>query len=79
MYLGKLLKSPTLLYKMMDFEQKRRFLKSMVENFVWNEGNLDMVWKKPFDLVAERSISNDGSATGSRTPLPSLKTRCPNR
>ena len=34
----------------------------MVENFVWKEGNLDMVWKKPFDLVAERSISNDGRA-----------------
>ena len=57
--LGKLLKNPILLYKMMDFEQKRRFLKSMVENFIWKEGNLDMVWKKPFDLVAERSISAD--------------------
>ena len=43
----------------MDFEQKRKFLKSMVENFVWKEGNLDMIWKKPFDLVAERSISAD--------------------
>ena len=32
----------------------------MVENFVWKEGNLDMVWKKPFDLVAERSIPDDG-------------------
>lgn len=59
--LGKLLKNPILLYKMMDFEQKRRFLKSMVENFCWNGSNLTLVWKKPFDLVAERPISTDCS------------------
>ena len=28
----------------------------MVENFIWKERNLDMVWKKPFNLVAERLI-----------------------
>lgn len=62
--LGKLLKNPILLYKMMDFEQRRNFLKSMVENFSWNEGKLYLVWKKPFDLVAERPISADCSPGG---------------
>ena len=45
--LGKLLRDPLLLYKSMNFEQKRNFLKSMVENFTWDGNNLSLVWKKP--------------------------------
>ena len=43
----------------MDLNQKRIFLKSMVENFSWNGGTIDLVWNRPFDLVAKRPISAD--------------------
>ena len=77
--LGKLLKNPTQLYQSMNLTQKRGFVKAMVENFTWDGNGLSLAWKKPFDLIAERPISDDGSATGSRTPLRSLKSCCPNR
>lgn len=77
--LGKLLKNPIQLYQSMNFEQKRNFLKSMVENFTWDGRNLSLAWKKPFDLISERPIPDDGSATESRTPVRSLKSCCPNR
>ena len=46
----------------MDFQQKRRFMKSMVENFFWDGSNLTLAWKKPFGLVAERPIFHNGRA-----------------
>ena len=54
-------------------------MKSMVENFIWDGSNLTLAWKKPFDLVAERPIFHNGSATEYRTPIDGLKSRCPNR
>ena len=45
----------------MDFEQKRKFLKSMVEDFYWDGGNLTLAWKKPFNMVAERPVFHNGS------------------
>ena len=47
----------------MDFEQKRKFMKSMVENFAWDGSNIGLVWKKPFNLIAERPIPDDGSVS----------------
>ena len=67
------------LYNLGNPEQKRKFMKSMVENFYWDGSNLTLAWKKPFDLVAERPIFHNGSATGSRTPLLCLRSTCPNR
>ena len=77
--IGKLLKSPLNIYNLAKPEQKRKFMKSMVENFIWDGSKLYLVWKKPFNLVAERPIFHNGSPTGSRTPLPNLKSLCPNR
>lgn len=62
--LGKLLKSPILLYKSMNPDQKRNFIKSMVENFSWDGSNIGLVWKKPFNLIAERPILDDGDPDG---------------
>ncbi len=76
---GKLLKSPLNIYNLAKPEQKRNFMKSMVENFIWDGSNLYLVWKKPFNLIAERPIFHNGSATGNRTPIPALKRLCPNR
>ena len=58
--LGKLLKSPINIYNLAKPEQKRNFMKSMVENFFWDGSNLTLAWKKPFDLVAERPIFHNG-------------------
>ncbi|OGN26026.1 MAG: hypothetical protein A2925_04840 [Candidatus Yanofskybacteria bacterium RIFCSPLOWO2_01_FULL_44_22] len=58
--LGKLLKSPLNIYNLGNPEQKRKFMKSMVENFIWNGSNLDLVWEKPFNLIAERPIFHNG-------------------
>ncbi len=77
--IGKLLKTPINLYNLGTPDQKRKFMKSMVENFIWDGSNLALVWKKPFNLVAERPIFHNGSATGSRTPLLCLRSTCPNR
>ena len=60
--LRKLLKSPLNIYNLGNPEQKRKFMKSMVENFIWNGSNLDLVWKKPFNLIAERPIFHNGRA-----------------
>ncbi len=75
--LGKLLKNPLLLYRSMNFEQRRSFIKSMVENFFWDGNNLSAVWKKPFNLIAERPVSDECSPTENRTPIPNLKSLCP--
>ncbi len=56
-----MLKNPINLYNLAKPEQKRNFMKSMVENFYWNGSSLDLVWKKPFNLVAERPIFHNGS------------------
>ena len=42
-------------------------MKSMVENFTWDESNLYLVWEKPFNLIVERPIFHNGSADGIRT------------
>ena len=52
--IGKLLRSPYLAYKNASDENKRRLVRSMVENFSWEQRNLTTTWKKPFDLVAKR-------------------------
>jgi site-specific DNA recombinase len=62
--LGKLLKDPVITYKKLGPEQKRAFIKSMVENFFWDGKNLSLVWKKPFNLVAERPLPKNGSPDG---------------
>ncbi|OGN32576.1 MAG: hypothetical protein A3I92_03030 [Candidatus Yanofskybacteria bacterium RIFCSPLOWO2_02_FULL_43_10b] len=31
-------------------------MKSMVENFTWDESNLYLVWEKPFNLIVERPL-----------------------
>ena len=67
------------LYNLGNPEQKRKFMKSMVENFYWDGSNLTLVWKKPFNLIAERPIFHNCSATENRTPLPCLRSMCPNR
>ena len=46
----------------------------MVENFCWDGSNLDLVWKKPFDLVAKRPIFHNGRADPPSIPTP-LKLR----
>ncbi|MDA2928028.1 recombinase family protein [Acidobacteria bacterium AH-259-G07] len=60
--LGKLLENPVLLYEQRPFEQKRKLMKSTVANFTWNGKKLDIHWKIPLNLIAERQKLTNGGA-----------------
>ncbi|MDP3993434.1 MAG: recombinase family protein [bacterium] len=62
--IGKLLKQPYLAYVQASDENKRRLVKSMLENTQWDQENLQIHWKKQFKLVAERNKSSVGSPCG---------------
>ncbi len=71
--IGKLLKRPSLAYRMASEEKKRFLVKSLVENFSWNEKKLTTNWQKQYKVVAERPRVEFGSATGNRTRILTLK------
>lgn len=59
-----LLKKPTLTYRMASEDKELEFIKSLVENFSWNEGKLIIHWKKEFDLVSKRPKGSFGRGAG---------------
>ena len=74
--IGKLLKKPSLAYRMGSEEKKSSLIKSLVENFTWQDGKLTTRWKNQYKLVAERTKNTSieggvlsGSPTGNRTPI----------
>jgi site-specific DNA recombinase len=67
--LGKLLKSPSLAYKTASEESRRRLVKSLCENFSWNEKKVITNWKKECLPISKRDKMLDGSATENRTPI----------
>ena len=68
--LGKLLKSPYLSYKTALPDKKRRLVKSLVENFSLTPDKLDITWKSPFDIVANRGNRPQGGDGRIRTSGP---------
>ena len=44
------------LYEKQTPEEKRRLLETMVSNSRLVNGSVEFFWKKPFDLIAERSL-----------------------
>ena len=76
--IGKLLKKPSLVYRMASDEKKVLLVKSLVENFSWSEEKLITNWLKQYKVIAERPQMQGGSATENRTPIHSLKSCCPN-
>ncbi len=62
--LGKLLKSPSVAYENADSIDKRRLLKVMVENLHFEGEKLVIKWKKPFDMIAKRPISETSGDGG---------------
>lgn len=61
--LGKLLKSPSIAFRMANTINRRRLVTAMVENCHLTQKGLVFIWKKPFDVIAKRSIpetSGDG-------------------
>lgn len=52
--IGKLLKDPEIAYKKADPVNRRRLLLSMVANLSLNQKLLIVIWKKEFQIVANR-------------------------
>lgn len=59
--IGKLLKKPSLAYRMASDEKKHDLVKSLMENFSWNGDSPMPVWKKEFEIVANRPKNSIGS------------------
>ena len=53
--IGKLLKKPSLVYRMASEEKKVHLVKSLVENFSWRDGKLTTCWKNQYKIIAERA------------------------
>jgi|GEM_PF-6593736 len=53
--IGKLLRKPSLAYRMASEEKKVSLVKSLVENFIWQDGKLTTGWKNQYKLIAERT------------------------
>lgn len=57
--IGKLLKKPSLSYRNASNENKRRLVRSLVENFGWKQTgetkSLTINWKKEFEIIADRN------------------------
>lgn len=62
--IGKLLKKPSLAYRMASEEKKVLLVKSLVENFTWSGEKVIPVWKNQYKVIAERPRVEFGSATG---------------
>ena len=54
-------------YQLADWENKRRLVKSMLENFFWNGNNLLINRKKEFELVKNRHDDSSGGPRRNRT------------
>ena len=74
--IGKLLKKPSQAYRIGSDEKKVALVKSLVENFSWQSGELKIGWKNQYKVMAERNKNTTengdafvGSATGNRTPI----------
>lgn len=67
--IGKLLKKPSLVYRMASEAKKVSLVKELVENFSWEGEKIIVNWKKQYKVVAERPQIELGSATGNRTPI----------
>ncbi len=71
--IGKLLKKPSLAYRMASDEKKRLLIRSLVENLSWQSSESDktiaVIWKNEFRVIADRVKVNFGSATENRTPI----------
>lgn len=65
--IGKLLKEPYLAYIKASELNRRLLVRSMVENIQWDSENLQIHWKKEFQLVADRNKNSFGSALTSGT------------
>ena len=63
--IGKLLKDPEIAYKKADPVNRRRLLLSMVANLSINQKLLTVIWKKEFQIVANRQKSIIGGDGGS--------------
>lgn len=54
-------------------------LKTATSNLRIDRKNLLVDWKSPFHLLEKREVITDGSPKGNRTPISSVRGRCPNR
>jgi len=69
--IGKLLKRPSMVYRIASDEKKVLLVKSLVENFSWQEGELQIRWKNQYKIVAERNkntTENGDAFVGSPNP-----------
>jgi len=57
---------PSLAYKTASDDNRRRLVKSLVENFTWNDNKLMPDWKKECLPIQNRDKNLDGSATGQK-------------
>lgn len=76
--IGKLLKRPAIAYRNASDEKKREIVKSLVENFSWENQNdhktLVIIWKKEFEIVSTRPKSSSGGPGENRTPTSRMQT-----
>ncbi len=76
--IGKLLKRPVIAYRNASDEKKREIVKSLVENFSWENQNdhktLVIIWKKEFEIVSKRPKSSSGGPWENRTPTCRMQT-----
>ncbi len=75
--IGKLLKKPSLAYRMASEEKRRKLVKSLVENLSWKtvEGvkTITVVWKNEFQPVADRNKLNSGGPSENRTRVSTMR------